>query len=287
MIKSKVILVAGPTASGKSALALDLARKAKGVVINADAMQIYSGLPILSAQPALADRNDVPHELYGVLDPGRNSSVGQWLALAHSALQRTMEAGCTPIFVGGTGLYFKALFEGLSSIPPIPDGVRSAVQQRYDEIGEDRFRAALAALDPESARRLAKNDRQRSIRAYEVAWHTGKPIAHWHAQTSRGLLEGFQIEPHLLMPKRAVVYEACDRRFERMIAGGGIDEARDLMERNLPADSPAMKTIGLGEIASYLKGVLTLPEAVAKAQQATRNYAKRQMTWFRNQWPFR
>jgi tRNA dimethylallyltransferase len=317
MSQQKIILVGGPTASGKSALALDLARKNNGAIINADAMQIYAGLPILSAQPTQAEMREIPHELYGALDPAEASSAGKWLGLATAAIERTFAAGRTPILTGGTGLYFRALLGGLAEIPPIPDAVRQDTQKLYDDIGEERFREALATLDPESAARLARNDRQRLIRAYEVAKHTGKPLKEWHNLSTSSVIpakagiqrrspqdpsgnvveqpsrrdrldSGFRrndavFESHLLLPPRDELYAACDQRFTRMLERGAIEEVKALLTRNLDPALPAMKTIGVREIATYLNGECSLDEATAKAQQATRNYAKRQMTWFRNQ----
>jgi len=297
MSQQKIILIAGPTAAGKSALALDLARKNRGTIINADAMQIYAGLPVLSAQPPAEERQEIPHELYGVLDPAEASSAGKWLGLATAAIERTVAAGRIPILVGGTGLYFRALLGGLADIPPIPDTVRAETQAMYDALGEEKFRATLATIDPASAARLARNDRQRLIRAYEVAAHTGKALGEWH---EKGRLEagGWKLavklspasglqplasEPHLILPPREELYAACDARFRQMIGRGAVEEVRAFLQRNLAPTLPAMKTIGVREIGAYLQGESTLDDAIAKAQQATRNYAKRQMTWFRNQ----
>ena len=282
MSQQKIILVAGPTAAGKSAFALDLAKKNNGLIVNTDAMQIYAGLPILSAQPP--PHKSVPHHLYGVLDPAQRSSAGVWLGLARKVLNDCKTSGQTAILVGGTGLYFKALLDGLAAIPAIPDAVRAQTQELYDQLGEPAFRLELAKRDPESAARLAKNDRQRLIRAYEVALHTGKPLTAWHQQAQP--VHEFDIEPHLILPDRDALYAACDRRFTQMIDQGAMTEAENFLQRQLPPDLPAMKTLGLREISAYLNGVMTLTQAVTAAQQATRNYAKRQMTWFRNQWKF-
>lgn len=284
MSHPKIIFIAGPTASGKSAFALETARKYNGTIINTDALQIYKCLPLLSAQPSLEAQKEIPHLLYGALDAAEKSSVGKWLNLATAAIQQTLSANRRPIMVGGTGLYFKALLGGLSDIPPIPDEVRQTVRNLYDELGEEKFRQELAKLDPETAQRLAPNDRQRSIRAYEVALHTGKPLGHWHTKKSYAWIDTFHIERHLLMPDREKLYAACDARFEQMIEQGAVEEAKNLLERKLDPTLPAMKTLGVREISSYLKGEINLKDAIAKAQQATRNYAKRQMTWFRNQW---
>lgn len=294
MSQQKIILIGGPTASGKSALALDLAQKNCGIIINADAMQIYEGLPILTAQPTSAERREIPHELYGVLDAAEASSAGKWLALATDAITRTFAAGRTPILVGGTGLYFRALLGGLAEIPPIPDEVRAETVRLYDHSGEEKFRERLARLDSDSAQRLARNDRQRLIRAYEVAVHTGRTLGEWHEKGDKGMKEkgGFCIpsiphslipQTHLLLPERETLYAACDQRFLGMIDRGAIEEVKTILKRGLDPGLPAMKTIGVREIAAYLKGELSLDEAIAKAQQATRNYAKRQVTWFKNQ----
>ncbi|MDD5587370.1 MAG: tRNA (adenosine(37)-N6)-dimethylallyltransferase MiaA [Alphaproteobacteria bacterium] len=285
MTKLTIHLIAGPTASGKSALALEIARRERGTVINADAMQAYAGLPILTAQPEPQDKKEIPHELYEVFDPAERSSVGKWLTLAENAIRRAVEASRTPILVGGTGLYFKALLEGLAEIPPVPEDVRNAAQKLYASLGPDAFRAELAKLDPESAAHLKPNDKQRLIRAYEVAKHTGKPIGHWQvASSSTAIAEDFALRSHLLLPPREKLYAACDKRFLNMMERGAIEEVHDLLARKLDPDLPAMKILGVREIAAFLRDEISREEAIAKARQATRNYAKRQVTWFRNQW---
>lgn len=329
MSQQKIILVAGPTAAGKSALALDLARKTNGTIINADAMQIYDGLPILSAQPSPEELAACPHELYGVLDPAEASSAGKWLELVRPVIQKIIDTGRTPILVGGTGLYFRALMGGLADIPPIPDGVRAETQKLYDQIGEEKFRKLLAERDPASAARIERNDRQRLIRAYEVVAHTEKSLGEWQKKDSGFKVQGTEsnapqgcsspppvftggvrgglansatnqpsldpsrkngrealmaeFEPHLLTPPREELYATCDRRFLKMIEQGAVEEVKNFLKRKLDPTLPAMKTIGVREIGAYLKSETTLDDAIAKAQQATRNYAKRQLTWFRNQ----
>lgn len=284
MGQPKIILIAGPTAAGKSAYALDIAHKQQGTIINADAMQIYAGLPILSAQPSAQEIQTVPHLLYGTLDPATKSSAGLWLGMAIHAIKNCILQGTTPILVGGTGLYFNALLGGLSDIPAIPNEVRQKTQKLYEEIGEEKFRGELAALDPETAQRLAPNDKQRLIRAYEVAIHTGQPLSSFHKKKAFNWIDAYEIERRLLIPQRDKLYAACDQRFHKMIEQGAVEEAKTFLERGLDPSLPAMKTVGLREIGSYLKGEITLDEAIAKAQQMTRNYAKRQLTWFRNQW---
>jgi len=284
MSQPKIVLVAGPTASGKSAFALNLARQKNGAIINADALQIYKGFPQLSAQPSETDIQTAPHQLYGVIDAAEKSSAGIWHNLATRAIDETLQNGQTPILVGGTGLYFRALLGGLADIPLIPDDVRKKVATLYNEWGEEKFRAELAKLDAETAARLAPNDRQRSIRAYEVALHSGKPLGYWHTHGAKTL--PYIIESHLLMPPREELYVACDKRFLHMIDQGAVAEVQKMLTHKLDPALPAMKTLGVREITDYLQGISTLDEAIAQAQQATRNYAKRQMTWFRNQWKY-
>lgn len=286
MGKQRVILVGGPTASGKSAFALDLARRERGVIINADAMQVYGGLPILTAQPTDAEKSLAPHALYGTFDPAISSSVARWLSEALREIQQSLHQGYVPILVGGTGLYFRALTDGLSDIPDIPADVRSMAQALYDDVGEERFRIDLSALDPLSASKIARNDRQRLVRAYEVARHTGKALSFWHSQTTpdSAFAEAFVFERHLLMPQRERLYALCDARFLRMVQRGAIDEARAFLALGYDPALSSMKTIGLREFGAFLRGECSREEAIAQAQQATRNYAKRQMTWFRNQW---
>lgn len=286
MSQQKIILVAGPTASGKSALALQLAARHKGAVINADAMQVYDGLPLLSAQPLAAERAAAPHFLYGTFDPAAASSAGVWLAEAHKVIRAVIGTGWVPILTGGTGLYFRALFGGLAEIPPIPDEARAESTALYDELGEEKFRARLAELDAETEARLARNDRQRLIRAMEVALHTGQALSVWQKEGRAEMMPELQnasIETHVLTPERDALYAACDKRFRAMVDMGAVEEARMFLARGLSPALPAMKTIGLRELGSFLNGEITLDDAIAKAQQATRNYAKRQLTWFRNQ----
>ena len=294
MTTHALILIGGPTASGKSALALDLARRRNGVIINADAMQVYRDLPLLTAQPSPEDKAAIPHELYEITDPATPSSVGKWKNLAEDALRRCVAAGQTPVLVGGSGLYFKALLDGLAEIPAIPDKAREEARALYEELGSESFRALLAQRDADSAARIPPNDRQRLIRAYEVVAYTGKPIGAWRSAMRAEidhdgdnlLLNGlrFRVERHCLAPPREQLYAACDRRFLSMIERGALAEVSAILARALDPALPAMKILGLRELATHLRGERNLSEAIAQAQQATRNYAKRQMTWFRNQW---
>lgn len=281
-----IYLIGGPTASGKTALALDIARRENGVVINADAMQIYAGLPLLTAQPTAAEKAEIPQELFEVFAPSERSSAGRWLSLAEAAIARAVQAGKTPMVVGGTGLYFKALLEGLADIPQIPASAHEESAALYDRLGHDSFREKLAAIDPESATKIKPNDRQRLIRSYEVAAYTGKTLGEWQrrGQGSGVRIQGHSIKRHLLLPEREKLYAACDARFLRMVEQGALEEVRALLAQKLDPNLPSMKILGVRELAAHLRGEITLQEAIQKAQQFTRNYAKRQVTWFKNQW---
>ncbi|MER2520515.1 MAG: tRNA (adenosine(37)-N6)-dimethylallyltransferase MiaA [Bdellovibrionales bacterium] len=284
MNRLRVILIGGPTASGKSAFAMEVARRERGAIINADAMQLYSGLSILTAQPRDDERLEIPHRLYGDFDPATHSSVARWLGEAQRAIGESHDAGLVPVLVGGTGLYFRALEQGLADIPDIPGSVRASAQALYDELGEALFRTLLCENDPESAQKIARNDRHRLVRAYEVAHHTGKCLGHWQRLSRETISPRFSFERHLLLPTRERLYAACDARFLDMIDRGAVEEARAFLSRGLDSGLPTMKTIGLREIRCFLRLECSLDAAILKAQQATRNYAKRQTTWFRNQW---
>ncbi len=276
-----VVVIAGPTASGKSALALELASAFGGTIINADSQQVYRDLRVLSARPDDAAMARVPHRLYGYLDAAERGSVGQWRGLALAEIAAAHQAGRLPIVVGGTGLYLRALQKGLAAIPPIPESIREEAATLYRTLGGAAFRERLAVRDPAAAARLPAGDRQRLLRAWEVVTATGVPIGQWQAQMPSPV--PWRFATLLLLPPRAVLYAACDARFAAMIAAGGLDEARALAARGLPPDLPAMKAVGLPELLRHLRGEIGLDEAVSLAQRATRRYAKRQMTWFRHQ----
>lgn len=276
-----VILIAGPTASGKSALALELAAALQGTIINADSLQIYQDLRILTARPDEAALARVPHLLYGFLDAAERGSVGRWRALALSAIADAHGAGRLPIVVGGTGLYLRALRHGLAAIPPIPAAIRGEAAELYRTLGGAAFRKRLMALDPIAATRLPPGDRQRLMRAFEVVRATGVPLSKWQAGAAAAV--PYRFVSLLLMPPRAALYAACESRFERMIAAGALDEAATLAARGLDPALPAMKAVGIPELLSHLRGEIALDEAMALAMRATRRYAKRQTTWFRHQ----
>jgi len=282
-VAARLVLIGGPTASGKSALALAIARATRGVVINADSMQVYRELPILTAQPSAAVRVEVPHRLYGVVPVAERCSVGAWLEKAQREIAAAAEAGWPAVVVGGTGLYLLALVDGLAPVPKISPETRSRAQARLECVGPDGLHAELLQRDPMMAARLRPTDRQRLVRAWEVLEGTGRSLAEWQhiEQTvdSRAAPRPLQL---LMWPERPALYAACDSRFAAMVAAGAIDEAQAVADLALPDSLPAMKALGVRQLLAHLGGELTLAAAIASAQRATRNYAKRQLTWFRN-----
>ncbi|HUI96372.1 MAG TPA: tRNA (adenosine(37)-N6)-dimethylallyltransferase MiaA [Xanthobacteraceae bacterium] len=283
----RVVLIAGPTASGKSALALRLAERLGGTIINADSMQVYRDLRIITARPTPAEEARVPHRLYGHVDAAVNYSVGHYVTDAAAALAEARRQGRPAIVVGGTGLYFKALTAGLAAVPPIPPDIRAAVRARLAEHGAPALHAELARHDPAAAARLGPNDRTRVSRALEVVEATGRPLADWHTEGQPPLVAPSAARL-FIAPDRAELYARIDARFATMIAGGALDEARALAARGLDPLLPAMKAHGIPWLIRHLAGEITLAEAVRQAQLDTRHYAKRQFTWFRHQlgdWP--
>jgi tRNA dimethylallyltransferase len=283
-----IVVLAGPTASGKSALALALAeslaaRDLGAVLVNADSLQVYRELRVLTARPAAADEERVPHRLYGILAAGEPCSAGRWRAMALAEIAAALEAGRLPIVVGGSGLYLSALLDGLAPVPGIPAAVRAAARARYAALGGERFREELAARDPVTAARLAPGDRQRLVRAWEVVEATGVALAAWHA---RGVGSGLDLPALklLLWPERRALYRACEARLEAMFAAGAAAEVARLLAAGLDPELPAMKALGVPALARHLAGEVTLDEAVRLAKQATRRYAKRQATWFRRRY---
>jgi tRNA dimethylallyltransferase len=280
-----VIVIGGPTASGKSALALDLARALDGVVINADSMQVYRELEILTARPGAADLAAAPHRLYGVLPAATRCSAASWVDMALAEIALAQGRGQRPIVVGGTGLYLKALMEGLNLIPPVPEPIRRATVETLEALGNAGFHEQLARWDPVMARRLAPGDTQRMVRAWEVMVATGRSLADWQAEAASGPPPGMVFDLLVLAPPREVLHAACEGRFRRMLAEGALDEVRRLLALNLDPGLPAMKAVGVPELAAHLRGEIDLDGAVARAQAATRQLAKRQTTWFRHQRP--
>jgi tRNA dimethylallyltransferase len=289
MSETPVIVIGGPTASGKSGLAMAIAERLDGVVINGDAIQVYRDLRLLTARPSEADERQVPHRLYGFLDATETCSAGRWQALALAEIAAAKDAGKRAVVVGGTGLYLRALIEGIAPIPDIQADIRAAARARYAEIGGAEFHAALAARDPVMAERLAPADGQRLMRAWEVLEATGRSLADW--QKEPVVAPDLDFTMIALMPPRDDIYAACDARLAAMVADGVLDEVAALMKRaeaeSLDPGLPVLKAVGYRELAAHVAGKSTLAAAVAAAQQKTRRYAKRQMTWFRHQLPDR
>jgi len=284
--QAKAVLIAGPTASGKSALALRLAQARGGVVINTDSMQVYRDLRLLTARPTPDEEARAPHLLYGTVDAAQNFSAGAWLDAAAGALAEARRAGAMPIFIGGSGLYFKALTRGLSAVPPIAPELREAVRERLARDGVAALHAELATRDPEAAARLAVADRSRVARALEVIIGTGKPQAAWHAEALPPLLPPGAIAAAVfLAPAREALYARIDARFAAMLAEGALDEVAALRARKLDPLLPAMKAHGVPALIRHLDGAMSLNEAAAIGCADTRHYAKRQFTWFRHQLP--
>jgi len=281
--QSNVLVIAGPTASGKSGAALAVAEEFGGAVINADSMQVYRELRVLTARPSEEDEARVPHLLYGALTAAERCTAAGWRDMALAAIDEQIGHGRLPILCGGTGLYLKALMEGLSPVPEIPDEIRVTVRARVESEGAEMLHAELAARGDPIAARLAPMDRQRIARAFEVFEAAGQSLATWQALPGEGVPVHLQFHTILIDPPREALYRSCDRRFAEMVENGAIDEVRDLMALNLDPGLPAMKALGVQELAGFLGGANTLDEAIAAAQQATRRYAKRQTTWFRNQ----
>ncbi len=278
-----VVIVAGPTGSGKSALALALAEKFSGTVINADSMQVYRDLRILTARPSDEDEARAPHRLYGVLGAAEHCSAARWCGMAVDAVEEACAAGRLPILCGGTGLYLKALTEGLSPMPAIPETTRSDLRRRYSDVDGADLHQALATADPQSAASIPPTDRQRMLRALEVWEATGRSLQDWQALPPEPVLPHADFQTILLLPPRQPLYDACDDRLQGMIAAGALDEVRALKALELDPDLPAMKALGVDAMMRHLDGLLDLDTAVAAAQQATRRYVKRQFTWFTRQ----
>jgi len=281
----EAVLIAGPTASGKSALALELAQKAGGVVINADSMQVYRDLRIITARPTPQEEALVPHRLYGHVDARMNYSVGAWVADARGMLAEARAQGLLPIFVGGTGLYFKALTRGLSAVPPIPGEIRARVRASLERDGVEALHAQLAQRDPASAERLKPRDRARIARALEVVEATGRSLADWNRDGLRPLLPQGAFRALFLEPEREALYARIDARFDAMLKAGALEEVAGLAARELDSLLPAMKAHGVRPLIRHVRGELTLAEAAAIGRADTRHYAKRQFTWFRHQLP--
>jgi len=279
-------LIAGPTASGKSDLAVRLAlalreRGRAAVVINADSAQVYADLAVLSARPSPAEMQDVPHRLFGSWDGATACSAADWAKAARAEIESAHIAGAVPILVGGTGLYLRTLLDGIAPVPPIDPGVRLYARS----LTLEEARAVLQREDPVAAARLNPNDTTRIVRALEVACSTGRPLAEWQAAKVGGIGQSVALHAAVLLPDRTWLYERCDRRFGLMLEQGAIAEVETLLARGLDPALPVMRAIGVAEINALLRGEITQAALLERGAQATRNYAKRQYTWFRNQPP--
>ncbi len=279
----RAILIAGPTASGKTALAIALARRFGGVVVNADSMQVYRDLRIITARPTPDEEAAAPHRLFGHVDAEENFSVGRWMAAMRPLLAELAAEGRLPIITGGTGLYFKALTEGLSSIPDVSADVREAIRASTMDVPAEQLHAELAARDPLTATQLRPSDRQRIVRALEVFHATGQPLASFQGGRNGALLEGARCARVFLAPERDLLYARIDKRFDSMISLGALEEVRALARRRLSPALPAMRAHGVPWLIKALSDEMTLGEAIERAKADTRHYAKRQFTWFRHQ----
>ena len=281
----RAVLIAGPTASGKSALALALAERLNGVIINADSMQVYRDLRIITARPTPEEEASISHRLYGHVDAAVNYSAGRWCEDVQGELAAATAGGQLPILVGGTGLYFKTLTQGLAAIPPVPADIRAAVRGRLERDGAAALHADLMQKDPATAARLMPNDRSRITRALEVLTATGRPITDWHRDGLPPVLDPGAAVKVFLARDRTELYARIDTRFDAMLTSGALDEVRALAARHLDPLLPAMKAHGVPWLIRYLNGEIGLEEAAEGGKRDTRRYTKRQATWFRNQLP--
>ncbi len=285
--KDPITIVCGPTASGKSAHAMMMARERNGVIINADSLQMYPRLPLLTAQPKKDDKATIPHRLYEILPDDMVCSAQAWRQMAALEIRAAWEKNHQPILVGGTGFYLKALIEGLSPIPDIPDDIRVMAEDLCDKIGVENFHKSLMEKDPEMGARLHPHDRQRLIRAWEVLVHTGRSLAAWQREEKIDTDPEFIFEIMCLLPERTVLYERCNLRLQDMIRENMIDEVRILddliMMGKLDDKAPVTRALGFRAFQSHVRGEIDIETALFLAQNETRHYAKRQMTWFRHQ----
>lgn len=280
----KLLIVSGPTASGKSALAIELAQQHNGIIINGDALQVYAEMRILTARPSQHDETIVPHHLYGYHSIHDHHSVTEWIGDIKPVIETAWQNDQLPIVVGGTGFYLHTLLHGMSSVPDVPDSVRHDTMELYDRIGHDAFRAELRGIDPVLAETIKPNDKQRLVRAFEVYQATHQPLSHWQQQPRHPLFPQMRSFSLLLQPPRAQLYARINQRFLDMIDQGALAEARDVDELNPDPSLPGCKALGLAPLRDYIHERITLEQAVDLGQTTSRQYAKRQMTWLRTQW---
>lgn len=286
-MKHTVHIVGGPTASGKSSRGLKLASEKNGVIINADSLQLYNRLPILTAQPSDDDKQQAPHRLYNLIEPNMQMTAGAWRQMALTEIDFAIEAGQTPVLVGGTGFYIKSLIEGLSPVPEIPESVRIAAEDLMDELGIDGFHQMMRERDPVMAERLHPNDRQRNLRAYEVLSHTGESLAEWQKLPKTEPDEKLIFDIEIILPEREALYRNCDERFKQMVKTGAIEEVNklddDIMSGKVNFDAPIINALGFKPLQQHVRGEMDLETAIYMGQIDTHHYAKRQTTWFKNQ----
>ncbi len=283
-MKKKIIIISGPTASGKSQLAFDFSANKKIAIINADSLQIYQGLPVLSSQPTVLEQNQVKHLLYSFLKPEENSSVAMWLKLVKEAIESCLNEGLIPVIVGGSGMYISKLIEGISPIPEIDKAIRIEACELYEGASQEVFIAELIKLGEEKSR-IKNLDKHRLIRAYEVLRQTKKSIFDWQAQPPVKFFDDEDFLHINLNPNREILYQNCNLRFEKMLKNGAQEEVLTLLNQGISDDKQITKTLGFYEISDFLNNRITKEEMIKIASQKTRNYAKRQLTWFRNQLP--
>lgn len=282
-----IYVICGPTASGKSAHAMELANQHNGVIINADSMQVYDGLPTLTAQPSKEDKNTHPHELYGTIHPNQSCSAGNWREFVEPIIEKTLADNKAPIIVGGSGLYINALVEGLSPMPDIPDDIRAAASQKQKELGNPAFHEALMKRDPVMAKKLDPQNTARLVRAWEVLEATGKSLAEWQDMPRQSPPDNWQFDITLVMPERDTLYDRCNKRFIWMLDHGALEELEEFNQKidngDIRPDALLTHALGAEPLTAYLKGTLSKEDAIQKGQGETRQYAKRQVTWFRHQ----
>ncbi len=285
--RSPILVIAGPTAGGKSARATTVAAERNGVIINADSLQVYDALPVLTAQPSAEDKAMAPHRLYGMLGARDSCSAAQWRLLAMREIDAAHAGGQLPILCGGTGFYLKALMHGLSPLPDVPPAVRAQTIARQKELGNPAFHAELAKRDPVMGAKLNPNDTQRLVRAREVLEATGKSLAEWQALPPEGPPAHYRFTLELISPERDVLYARCNARFDAMLKAGAVEEVdaldRRILAGEVPADAPVTHALGFRPLQAARRGKITMEEAAERARAETRQYAKRQVTWFRHQ----
>ena len=281
-LKSKIILISGPTASGKSNFAISLAKKINGEIINADSMQVYKELRILTARPKQKDYQNIRHHLYGFLNVTKNFSTGQWLKLCQKKIKEIQSRNKIPILVGGTGLYFKALTDGLVKIPIIPLKIRNNIRNLQKKLGQKKFYLKLLKLDPNIKGNIIESDAQRSIRAYEVKYHTKKSLYDWFKNTKSKFQDNVFLKIYIDYPRPKLI-ERIASRSDQMLKDGAINEVKRFLKLKIKKDNSSNKVIGIAEIKEYLEKKLDLKDVIEKISIKTRQYAKRQSTWARGQ----